>query len=94
MAMIFPQARVWVGVSLTNMMNIDFGPMVAGVQYWRQNDPPGSKPDLAAADLEQRIVAQGKRLKVSRPPAAFKDVNDYWQHLLKQRPILAAGGGR
>lgn len=71
------QARVWAGISVDNMANLVFPPIVAGIVLWRQNDAAGSPADKA---IREKVIPawqrQGKRVKPVVMPAGVKDVND------------------
>lgn len=74
-----PDARVMAGVSLSNMVGLAFPPVVAGVNFWRQND----KADSAAARQFVRVadnqVRQGKTVRVVSIPGEWKDPNEVLQ---------------
>ncbi len=70
-----PELRVLAAVSLGNMKALDL-PAGLDVLIVGQNDAVGSK---AAATLGQVVATfrqQGRRVRVARPPAGIKDVND------------------
>lgn len=71
------EARVLSGVSLGNMLALDFGPTVEGVYFWRQNDEPGSPAAKTSDKIVAALQAQGKRVRIPRPPWGVKDVNDF-----------------
>lgn len=65
---------------------------VEGVNFWRQNDPPGSKAESAADRVVENALRQDKRVRLCRPPAGFKDVNDWLQAAAAPAQGLVAGG--
>lgn len=72
-----PALRVWAVVSLSNLANAITASSVAGVCWWAQNDPAGSKADEACRREAEKILAAGKRFLQVRMPAGVKDVNEY-----------------
>jgi hypothetical protein len=71
-----PEYRVAAAVSLANMASVVLPPTIGAVIIAAQNDAPGSP---AARALDRAIAAclrQGRRVKIARPPAGVKDVND------------------
>lgn len=83
-----PGRRVVVGVSLANMLAVDWPAAVQAVTIVGQNDAPGSP----AAELLDRVIAayqdQGKQVLLAMPPAGFKDVAEQAQAQLRH-----GGGG-
>jgi hypothetical protein len=74
-----PHHRVLCAVSLSNLAAVKLPAQIKTVIILAQNDPPGS----AAAQGLQRAVAsfqaQGRVVKIARPPANYKDFNDIAQ---------------
>lgn len=71
-----PEYRVLAAVSLANLANLWLPPVITGVVILAQNDPPGSP---AARALDRAIAGfrqQGRRVRLARPPAPVKDIND------------------
>jgi hypothetical protein len=71
-----PEYRVLCAVSLSNLAAIVLPPAISTVIILSQNDPVGS---AAAKTLSKAIDAlhrPGRRVKIARPPAGFKDIND------------------
>jgi hypothetical protein len=71
-----PEYRVAAAVSLANMASILLPPAIGTVIIAAQNDTPGSP---AARALDRAIAAfqrQGRGVKVAKPPAGVKDMND------------------
>lgn len=74
-AVIDERRRIISSLSLGNMANLQLPEAVIGLEFLRQNDPPGSK---AAKLLDKVIAAQLRRrlkVKAPRPPAGIKDWN-------------------
>lgn len=69
--------RVIAGISVDNMANIAWPPIVAGIVLWRQADAPGSPAEKA---VREKVVPawqrQGKKVKLPAMPDQVKDVND------------------
>ncbi len=75
-ACVAPEYRVVCAVSLSNLAAIVLPPAVAEIVILAQNDPPQS-PAARALDKAVTIFRrQGRRVKIARPPAGFKDVNE------------------
>jgi hypothetical protein len=75
-----PQYRVLAAVSLANVANLVLPPAITTVIILAQNDPPESP---AARALDRAIVAfrcQRRQVKLARPPASAKDINDLLWH--------------
>jgi hypothetical protein len=68
--------RVLAAVSLSNLASLTLPPAIGIVVILAQNDPLGSPAsralDRAVADFRR----QGRRVKLARPPAPAKDIND------------------
>lgn len=86
-ALAMPEARVCAGISISNVQSLKVPPQVDCIAFWRDNDAPGSEADHGFQKVVQNIRAQGKRVRIVRPPAAFKDINAFLQSLRR------AGGG-
>jgi len=78
-ALACPDARVLVGVALASMAAIRLPPGIEGVNLWQQNDPPGSPAEKAFGRVVENFHQQGKRVRLCRPPAGFKDANEALQ---------------
>lgn len=75
-----PELRAMAAVSLSNMGTIVLPAAIEGVFILAQND--GDNPDAARA-LERAIrnfQAAGKRVRLARPPAHVKDINELLQN--------------
>jgi Toprim domain len=71
-----PEYRVLAAVSLANLANLMLPPAIGCVVILAQNDPIGSPATHA---LERAVAAfrrRGRRVKLARPPAPIKDIND------------------
>lgn len=75
-ALEYPEARVLVAVSGSNMVNLRLPPIVARIVIWAQNEPPGSKGDVSLRKAVEQFRRQGRTVAVRHPPEGFKDVND------------------
>ncbi|WP_428247239.1 DUF7146 domain-containing protein [Ferrovibrio sp.] len=84
-AMHCEDARVVVGISLSNMGCIDWPENVSTVNFWRQNDKQGGPAEMAADAVVQAWQRQGKRVRLCRPPPQFKDVNDWLQASAREK---------
>lgn len=76
-----PSRRVLVAVSLSNMGSLELPEQIPGVVLLGQND---EKPQAIAA-LERAVEhfqRSGKRVRIARPPAGVKDVNELAQGAL------------
>ena len=71
-----PEYRVAAAVSLENMASIPLPPAIATVIIAAQNDPPGSPAAHALDRAVARFLAEGRRVKIARPPPGVKDLND------------------
>lgn len=71
-----PELRVWAAVATANMRNLVLPPAIEEVVIWAQNDPPGSRAALSLEKACAAFHAQGKRVRLARPPEGVKDVND------------------
>jgi hypothetical protein len=71
-----PEYRVLCAVSLSNLAAVELPETITTVVILGQNDPPES----AAARTLRRAVgafqAQGRTVKIARPPSTYKDFND------------------
>jgi hypothetical protein len=70
-----PSLRVIAAVSGSNMLNIDLPPG-CGVLLVGQNDAADSKAAAMWAKVIARFQSQGRRVRIARPPAGVKDIND------------------
>lgn len=75
-----PEWRVWAAVSLNNLKNLDL-PAVAGGPQSRlilcgDNDD-GQAERQALQGAAERFAGQSRRVEIKRPPAAYKDFNDW-----------------
>lgn len=86
-----PEARVFVGISLSNIAAIKWRANVEGINFWRQNDKPGGQAEAAADRAIRAMLDQGKRVRTPRPPAEFKDVNDWLRGVRQAGQQEAAG---
>lgn len=75
-ALAFNELRVAAGVSLSNMIHLQLPDVIGAVEFWRQNDTPGSQADKDFRKVAEHQAAQGKRVTIVRPPAGVKDAND------------------
>ena len=95
-ALLQPDARVIAAVSLGNIAAVALPPQVRDVVLVGQNDAetlPNGKPHPAFEAFGRAVAAHakaGRTVRVARPPAAFKDFNDWLRAL---RGEGAAGGG-
>ena len=71
-----PEARVLVGVSISNMASISLPDCVDGVVLWRDNDAPDSAAARDYARVREHFESMGKRVAEVCAPEGFKDVND------------------
>lgn len=74
-----PEHRVLCAVSVSNIGAVELTPAIRTVIILAQNDAPGSP---AARTIERAVVrlrAQGRCVKLARPPARFKDLNEMLQ---------------
>lgn len=70
-----PALRVIASVSGGNLANLRL-PESAGLVLWAQNDQPGSDAAKAFAAAAAALGERHASVKVARPPAEYKDVND------------------
>lgn len=87
------EARVLVGVSLSNMGGIALPACVTDVTLWGQNDPPGSPAERQFARVVEHFIGQGRRVSVARPPDGFKDPNEWVQKMAQQEHEARHAGG-
>jgi hypothetical protein len=71
-----PEMRALAAVSLGNMAAIQLPAACEGVVLLAQNDPPGSSATKAFSRAIEHFQAIGLRVKVARPPAEVKDINE------------------
>jgi hypothetical protein len=71
-----PEYRTLCAISLSNLGAVVLPPAISTIIILAQNDPPCS---VAAKTLTRAIDllrCQGRRIKIARPPAPYKDIND------------------
>lgn len=84
LAMADPARRVCACVSLANMASVDLPPACKDVVIAADNDRPGSKAATAGLPRVVRTLqAQGRTVRIARPPAGRKDFNDWLQWLTR-----------
>lgn len=90
-AAIHPECRVAAFVSVGNLARVALPPAVATVALWVQNDAPGSDADKQVARGVERLLAEGRRVRLVRVPAPHKDVNELLQALRRdeERGVVA-----
>jgi hypothetical protein len=75
-ALAAPELRILCAVSLANMARIVLPPAIATVILCADNDPPDSPAARALQRAVDHFVAEGRTVRVARPPAGQKDFND------------------
>lgn len=83
-----PEHRVLVAVSLANMGAMVLPEAIATVIVLAQNDAPGSDAERALVRAIRHFHEMGKAVRIARPPAGVKDVNEMAQAEMRVR----AGG--
>jgi hypothetical protein len=74
-ALVMPERRVLVAISLSNMGAVLLPPAVHTVRLWTQNDKTNAA--LLAADRAERLhLEAGRAVELPRIPREYKDVND------------------
>jgi hypothetical protein len=68
-----PDGPVWAALSTSGLRTIELPAIVREVTIFADADREGLK---AARDAAQRLVRQGRRIKITRPPDGFGDFND------------------
>lgn len=76
LAMAKPDRRVLCGISVSSFKNIQLPAAVTTVVLGVDNDPPGSKAADAVDKAVAAFQAQGRTVRIARPPAGFKDFNE------------------
>jgi hypothetical protein len=76
-----PARMCWAGLSASLMRRIILPPSVRRVVLLEENDLPDAhgrraSPDAVSA-LSQRFLAEGRDVRIARPPAQFSDFNDW-----------------
>lgn len=71
-----PDMRVAVAVSLSNMGALELPPAIATVILCADNDGDNRAAAVALDRAITHFRAAGKTVKIARPPAGFKDLND------------------
>jgi hypothetical protein len=76
-----PARMCWAGLSASLMRRIILPPSVRRVVLLEENDPSDAygrraSPDAVSA-LAQRFLAEGRDVRIVRPPAQFNDFNDW-----------------
>jgi hypothetical protein len=72
-----PSSRVLVAVSLGNLGAMLLPEAVTALVIWAQNDKPGSPAEIALRKAVERFQDQGRKVRLARPPAGIKDINDF-----------------
>jgi hypothetical protein len=57
------------------MASLALPPAIETVIIAGQNDPPGSPATRAPDRVVQRFLAEGRRVKIARPPPELHDMN-------------------
>ncbi|HFD16870.1 MAG TPA: hypothetical protein ENJ38_11285 [Rhodospirillales bacterium] len=71
-----PALRVLCAVSLANMANVELPEAIAEVILVADNDGPGSPAERALERAVDAHLEAGRRVRIARPPAGVKDVNE------------------
>ena len=71
-----PHLRVLCAVSLANMAHVELPETVAEVILVADNDGTGSPAERALERAVDVHLAAGRRVRIARPPAGVKDVNE------------------
>jgi hypothetical protein len=69
-----PDLTVWATAGTSNLRAVLIPDFVKEVIICADNDKAGSE---AATDLAARLVAENKTVRIAKPPAGFKDFNDF-----------------
>lgn len=75
-----PEYRTIAAVSLANMGAVALPSGSAGVIVLAQNDPPESDAALALKRAIRHFHQRGLHVRLARPPAGVKDINELLQH--------------
>lgn len=78
-ALAAPELRILAGISVANLARINLPPAIRRVLLLADNDPPGSPAALALQKAVDRFLAEGRQVRIARPPQGFKDLNDLAQ---------------
>lgn len=71
-----PELRVLCAVSSGNMPKVALPPAVSTVILCADNDGDNTKTAKALADAVARFAAEGRQVRIARPPEGVKDFND------------------
>jgi hypothetical protein len=75
-----PEYRILCAVSLSNLGAVALPPAVRTVILLGQNDAPDSPAARTLSRAVAKFRGQGRIVKLARPPARFKDINDVQRH--------------
>ena len=76
-ALATPELRVLCAVSLGNLARVELPPAVSVVILCADNDEGNETAARALARAVDRFAADGREVRIARPPAGVKDWNDY-----------------
>jgi hypothetical protein len=73
-AMTLTGMPVWSALGGKRLHNVELPPFVREVHIFADNDTPGREAAYRASDVHRAL---GRTVKIRRPPAEFKDFNDF-----------------
>ena len=75
-----PDRSYMAGLSASMMRRLELPPKVSSVILLEENDAPDEHGRRASPDtikvLSARLLSEGRRVRIARPPAQYKDFND------------------
>lgn len=69
-----PDLALWATAGTSNLRAVQIPSSVKEVIICADNDVAGAE---ATSDLSARLVGEGKTVRIAKPPACFKDFNDF-----------------
>ena len=74
-AVAVPEHRVAAALNVGNLAHVKLPPTIGTVIIAADNDVPGSPADQTLQRAIARFLAQGRQVRIARPPAGVKDLN-------------------
>jgi len=71
-----PEHRVAAALNVGNLAHVRLPPAIGTVIIAADNDKPGSPADQALQRAVVRFLAEGRQVRIARPPAGIKDLNN------------------
>jgi hypothetical protein len=75
LALMYPEYRQLVAISVSNFQNLDLPPAIGELVIARNNDPDGSPADMTMEKALDALAQGSRRICELRPPAWAKDFN-------------------